>query len=73
MYKKLIGPLRFICLAGILTACSDGSDSPNNPCNGTETTPSRLLLQQLTDSGVIIKWRGAATAPRTTPHASRRS
>jgi hypothetical protein len=49
----------------MLGACSDGSDnrpSVPNPCKGIETASVRLFLQQLTDSSVIIKWRGEATA-----------
>lgn len=50
-------------LAGLLTGCSDGSDQVMvNPCNGSETASARLLLQQVTESGAIIKWRGDATA-----------
>lgn len=58
-----------IALSGALTlaGCSDGSDNatvviapPSNPCNGSEGTLERLYLQQLTDSSVIIKWRGDA-------------
>ncbi len=49
--------------AGTLVACSNGNDDFfANRCTGTEILPSRLLLQQLTDSSVIIKWRGTATA-----------
>jgi hypothetical protein len=53
-------------LAGALAACSNGNDNNSTPtanaCNGTELPPTRLFLQQLTDSSVIIKWRGEATA-----------
>lgn len=64
MRNSITGFASLVVIAGVLCACSDGSDniaSPN-PCNGSEVDPSRLLLQQLTDSSVIIKWRGAATA-----------
>ena len=51
--------------ASVLTACSDGSDDRTggviNPCPGTETETERLFLQQLSDTSVIIKWRGEAT------------
>ena len=62
--EKFPGLVAATCIAGLLTACSDGSDivASASPCNGTEAATSRLLLQQLTDSGVIIKWRGEATA-----------
>ncbi|MCR9186802.1 MAG: metallophosphoesterase family protein [Halieaceae bacterium] len=55
-------------MAALLAGCSDGSDQvaevlpPPNPCDGTEVESSRLFLQQLTSSSVIIKWRGDATA-----------
>jgi hypothetical protein len=64
MREKLPGLVAATCIAGLLTACSDGSDNvaSASACNGTEAATSRLLLQQLTDSGVIIKWRGEATA-----------
>ena len=52
-------------LAGTLTACSNGNDNNNaivvNPCTGSELATTRVLLQQLTASGIIIKWRGEAT------------
>lgn len=62
MPKKLSYLLSTLVCLGVLTACSDGSDNSNNPCQGTETSGIRLFLQQLTDSSVIIKWRGEATA-----------
>ena len=59
-------------LALTLVGCSDSRDErpvaelppepEPNPCDGTETESSRLFLQQLTDSSVIIKWRGDADA-----------
>lgn len=57
-----------VAVTALLAGCSDGSDQvaevlpPPNPCDGTETASSRLFLQQLTSSSVIIKWRGEATA-----------
>jgi len=66
--KILLAALLAITLAG----CSDSRDErpvveippepEPNPCDGTETASSRLFLQQLTDSSVIIKWRGDADA-----------
>jgi acid phosphatase type 7 len=58
-------------IAALIVGCSDSSDQvaeilppppPPNPCDGTETESSRLFLQQVTDSSVIIKWRGDANA-----------
>jgi hypothetical protein len=63
--KKLSCLLSTLVSLGVLTACSDGSDgrvSSTSPCQGTETSAIRLFLQQLTDTSVIIKWRGEATA-----------
>ncbi|MFT4518262.1 MAG: hypothetical protein ACI9JM_000643 [Halioglobus sp.] len=47
-----------------LVACSDNNDqnSAINPCAGIEAEVVRLFLQQLTDSSVIVKWRGDASA-----------
>jgi acid phosphatase type 7 len=58
----------YACLFAIfafLSACSDddgGGLEPgaSSPCTGTETDTSRLFLQQLSSSGVVIKWRGDA-------------
>jgi hypothetical protein len=45
----------------LTSACdSGGGGRVAKACNGSESTPSRLFLQQLTDNSVIIKWRGAA-------------
>ena len=60
--KKLSYMLSTLVSLGVLAACSDGSDKPNNPCQGTETPGIRLFLQQITSSSAIIKWRGEATA-----------
>lgn len=48
----------------VTAACSDSSNSGSakNPCVGEEVAVERLFLQQLTDSSVIIKWRGDAQA-----------
>jgi hypothetical protein len=60
--------LRLITLAAsvaaLLSACGGDSSSPavNTVCTGTEATTSRLFLQQLSDTSVIVKWRGDATA-----------
>lgn len=62
MPHKLPYVLSTLVSLAALTACSDGSDNPDNPCQGTETPGIRLFLQQLTESSVIIKWRGEATA-----------
>ena len=62
---NLSGLLLITWLVAALAACSDGSDSSANHanrCQGDEIDSTRLFLQQLTDSSVIIKWRGAATA-----------
>ncbi|MCX7096136.1 MAG: metallophosphoesterase [Methylobacter sp.] len=45
----------------LLTACA----SPMPPtvsqvCTGAETATTRLFLQQVSDTGAIVKWRGAA-------------
>ena len=45
-----------------LSACSDSNNNNNNKCKGTETSSVRLFLQQLTDTSVVIKWRGEAGA-----------
>lgn len=54
----------FTLTTGILAtlgACSDGSDKVANLCKGAEVASTRLFLQQLTATSVIIKWRGEAT------------
>jgi hypothetical protein len=48
-----------VLLAVGLAACSDND---NRKCKGTETPTERLFLQQLSDTSVVIKWRGEATA-----------
>lgn len=57
-------PVMLACAAALLTACSSGSNNFtfDSSCSGSESTPSRLLLQQLSDTSVIVKWRGDATA-----------
>ena len=45
----------------LTTACSD-NDNDNKKCSGAETPSERLFLQQLSDTSVIIKWRGEAIA-----------
>lgn len=66
MYRNFKVPFAASLLVAALSACSDSSDRDNgaevNPCPGEETTSERLFLQQLTDTSVIIKWRGDAEA-----------
>jgi len=61
----LVTNFRNIALAAVVgclsAACSDGGGS-NNKCKGMELTSERLFLQQLSDTSVIIKWRGEASA-----------
>jgi len=49
-------------IAGFLTACGGGSTnvSANTTCTGSEVSPTRLFLQQLSDTSVIVKWQGTA-------------
>ena len=65
--------IRHITLAAsfavLLSACGGDSavtemppPAANTVCTGTEATSSRLFLQQLSDTSVIVKWRGDATA-----------
>ncbi|MFK7977864.1 MAG: metallophosphoesterase, partial [Halioglobus sp.] len=64
-----IGGLAALSSVVALTGCSDGNDNapgmvampPPAPCSGSESALERLYLQQLTDTSVIIKWRGDAT------------
>ena len=65
MHKPFANFILISSAIAMLGACSDSSDNPRaalNPCQGTDTESVRLFLQQLTDSSVIIKWRGDATA-----------
>jgi hypothetical protein len=63
--------IKFFTLAttvvALLTACGGNSSPPqisvaNSVCTGTEGVTTRLFLQQLSDTSVILKWRGDATA-----------
>jgi hypothetical protein len=65
--------IRLITLAAsvavLLSACGGDSavialtpPAANTVCTGTEATSSRLFLQQLSDTSVIVKWRGDAMA-----------
>ena len=60
MPRSISSLVAFTLSATLLAACSDGNDNrtANNPCQGTETGTTRLFLQQLTDTEVILKWRG---------------
>ena len=57
---------KFLALAAtvsaLLSACGGNSTNPistvNSTCTGTEVSTSRLFLQQLSDTSVILKWRG---------------
>jgi 3',5'-cyclic AMP phosphodiesterase CpdA len=53
-------------VAASLSACGGGSSNnianTNIICTGTEGATTRLFLQQLSDTSVIIKWRGNDTA-----------
>jgi hypothetical protein len=64
MMKNLKTPVAIAITVTTLAACSDSSDRKAvvNPCAGEETASERLYLQQLTDTSVIVKWRGDATA-----------
>ena len=57
--RILITALSIVSLLA-LSACSDGGN--NRKCKGEEVPTERLFLQQLSDTSVVIKWRGAATA-----------
>jgi len=56
---KFYTAVSVMLLAVGIGACSD---SDNRKCKGTETPTERLFLQQLSDTSVVIKWRGEATA-----------
>ena len=45
----------------LFAACSD-NDNDDTKCKGVETPTERLFLQQLSDTSVILKWRGEAVA-----------
>ena len=62
MLARPIPILAAVALAGALSACSDGNNGDKNLCKGTETPSDRLFLQQLSDTSVVIKWQGEATA-----------
>jgi len=65
MHKCLFRLILISSAVATLGACSDSSDNRRaapNPCQGIEVESVRLFLQQLTNSSVIIKWRGDATA-----------
>ena len=49
-------------LACVLTAACSNNDNDDKKCRGVETPSERLFLQQLSDTSVVIKWRGEATA-----------
>lgn len=66
MNKNKTSLLAIACLLTGISGCGDNDSNDNafintSPCQGAEGTLSRLFLQQLTDSSVIIKWRGDAT------------
>jgi hypothetical protein len=59
--------LALLCtlIFGALGACSDSNNNGNgneNQCQGAEKATERLFLQQLSDTSVVIKWRGEAAA-----------
>jgi hypothetical protein len=62
MFSKLHAAVAVLALTGVLGACSDDNNNNNNKCKGTETPSDRLFLQQLSDTSVVIKWQGDATA-----------
>lgn len=64
MMKTIKTPIAATVVLATLTACSDSSDrvAEKNPCVGEEVSSERLFLQQLTDTSVIVKWRGDADA-----------
>ena len=64
-----------VLLFSLLAACSDGGGDDYSggldgagqsvvtaDCEVAETPPSRLFLQQLSDRGVMVKWRGDANS-----------
>jgi hypothetical protein len=60
MQGKIFALFLSVLLVAGLAACSDGGN--NRKCKGTETPTDRLFLQQLSDTSVVIKWQGEATA-----------
>ena len=64
MRENSAGILVAALVVTVLSACSDSNNNnnSNNKCKGTETSSVRLFLQQLTDTSVVIKWRGEAGA-----------
>ncbi|WP_432695303.1 metallophosphoesterase [Marinobacterium sp. YM272] len=64
MKTKLATAIAAVLGALVLTGCNDSDKSSEEAsvCTGAEASTERLFLQQITDSSVIIKWRGDATA-----------
>ena len=67
MKIKQIALVAFV--TALLTGCggdaavtANNTPAANTVCTGTEATTTRLFLQQLSDTSVIVKWRGDATA-----------
>ena len=60
MFRSTVGSAAaaFLLLSGSVHA----DTSRTGACSGQEQPTSRLFLQQVTDSGAVVKWRGPADA-----------